>query len=96
MSKIQMYSLIKPASKVKKERDMPMAPNRPSMSFSSEQFKSFKGKEVGNKVDIHLKGEIVGHYSSKSKYENSDRFEVEFDQGGLISASAQAYKDLNK
>lgn len=91
-----MYSLIKPASKVKKEQSVPMGPNRPSMSFSSEQFKSFKGKEVGDKVDIHLKGEIVGHYSSKSRFEDSDRFEVEFDKGGLINASAQVYKDLNK
>ena len=97
MAEQKMYSLVKPASKVKEETsERPVRPDKPSMSFSVEQFKSLAGKKLGDKVNIHLEGEVVGTYKQDDKFNSSDRVELEFNKGGLVNISKQGYKDLAK
>lgn len=97
MAEEKMYSLVKSASKVKQEDKMVgEGPRRPSMSFTTDMFKSLKGKKFRDKVDIHLKGEIVGIYSRENRHESSDRVEIEFDFGGLVNIPKEHYKAMAK
>ena len=93
---MKMYSLVKPASKVKKEQDVAAEEYKPSMSFSTDMFKSLAGKKLGDKVNIHIEGEVIGTYKRDGRFENSDRVEIEFNKGGLVNASHEDYKKLNK